>query len=184
MDVLCCPPQAWLRGSSTLIHPGGGGRNGDLILQRILGSSFLLSSQVARQRALLINQETKPVQVFCTSKEKLQDFFDVFLNKTRSGLIFFFGVILCCRGEFLFWIFFFIIRRAGFGAEERGSAVIRWQQLRGPAEGGVVGQAGGCRPPGFWGRFKPEWLHRKPEPRLPDQKGLLFPHPQIFTLKV
>lgn len=79
-------PQAWLQGSSTRIHPGGGGRNGDLILQRIRGSSFLLSSQVARQQAPFIHQVLKPDHASYVAKEKLRDFVTVCLNDQGSDI--------------------------------------------------------------------------------------------------
>lgn len=54
LDVFALIPQAWHQGSSTPIHPGGGGRNGDLILKRTRGLSSLLSSQVSFSSAQLI----------------------------------------------------------------------------------------------------------------------------------
>lgn len=116
-DVLS--PQVWLQGSSTRIHPGGGGRNGDLILQRIRGSSFLLSNQVARQQAPFIHHVLKPDHGFCVPKEKLQNFFTVFLNEKGSDI----NVDLCerlCASDGSFCDTFFLFLELDLGLKKDG----------------------------------------------------------------
>lgn len=63
--------------------------------------------------------------------------------------------------------------------EEGCAAVVGRQQLGGPAEGGTFRETDSRRRPRVRGRLQSERLHRKPEPRHPDQKGPCS-HPRNF----
>lgn len=155
-DVLSSP-QAWLRVSSTRTQPGGGGRNGDLILQKTRASSSLLSSQVPRQRARLA---LNLIRFSATCLVKLQD---TSLHLWWKKMTF----MLKHQSKVLSFDLFFTLR-IRFGVEEGRPAVVGWQQLGGLAEGGTSGQTDPGGHPGVRRRLQSERLHRQPELLHPD----------------
>lgn len=157
--ICCDTSQAWLQGNCTPTQPGGGERNGDVILQRTPDWSSLLSSQVLTPPSCCVRVNFKSPLVLYSA------------NCCWKPLTF---VPALTHPVFAF--------RAGHRTKERCSIVGGRQQLGGSTEGRFVWKAGGGSPR-LWGGFEPERLRWRARCCHSCQKGSCCQHKEVKKRK-